>query len=60
MEHLAPDVRKTCSMARPGSCIVSPATFFAAVEELDERYGIPVWVTIRKGNVVRIDEQYFP
>ncbi len=34
--------------------------FFGAVGELDPRQGIPAWVTIRDGVVVRIDEQYFP
>jgi hypothetical protein len=42
---------------------VSPPEFFAAFEK--KRYGMtaagdPVWVTIRDGLVVRIDEQYFP
>ena len=42
---------------------VSPAEFFAAFEK--KRYGMtaaggPVWITIKNGLVVRIDEQYFP
>lgn len=42
---------------------VSLPEFFAAFEK--KRYGMtaagdPVWVTIRDGLVVRIDEQYFP
>lgn len=59
--ELSPEVRKKCAVdASPGSCTMSRAAFFAAAKELDERYGIPVWVTIREGLVVRIDEQYFP
>jgi hypothetical protein len=34
--------------------------FFRAAAEVNPRYGIPVWVTIRDRLVVRIDEQYFP
>lgn len=39
---------------------LSLATFVAAIKGLDEKYGVPVWLTIRDGLVVRIDEQYFP
>ena len=46
-----------------GTVPASLAEFFASFEK--KRYGMtaagdPVWVTIRDGLVVRIDEQYFP
>ncbi len=45
-------------------CAISPSEFFAAVKQMKEYAagypGIPVWVTIDDGLVVRIDEQYFP
>lgn len=46
-----------------GACTQVPLSlpvFYKAVKELDRLYGIPSWVTIRDGVVVRIDEQYFP
>ena len=39
---------------------VSLSKFFRAAAKVNPLYGIPVWVTIRDGLVVRIDEQYFP
>ena len=62
MSYVSRKARRKCyanSEANP--CIpLSLTTFFGAVKELDYRRGIPVWVTIRDGFVVRIDEQYFP
>jgi hypothetical protein len=46
-----------------GAIPVSRAEFFAAFEKKRDGMtaaGDPVWVTIRDGLVVRIDEQYFP
>jgi len=48
--------------ASPMPCMPVPLSldrFFVAMDNLP-RYGIPVWVTIDRGRVVRIDEQYFP
>jgi hypothetical protein len=48
--------------ASPMPCVPVPLSldrFFAAMENLP-RHGIPVWVLIDRGRVVRIDEQYFP
>jgi hypothetical protein len=52
--------RKGCS---DGVIPVSLAEFLASFEE--KRHGltaagVPVWITIRDGVVIRIDEQYFP
>jgi len=62
MSYVSRKARRKCyanSEANP--CIpLSLTTFFGAVKELDYRRGIPVWVTVRDGFVVRIDEQYFP
>jgi hypothetical protein len=62
MSYVSRDARRRCyanSVANP--CVpLSPTAFFGAVKELDYRPGIPMWVTIRDGLVVRIDEQYFP
>jgi hypothetical protein len=65
MKHVTRRSYDECEAAyrRAGACTQVPlslATFFAATRSLDVRYGIPVWVTIRDGLVVRIDEQYFP
>ena len=50
--------------ASPMPCTAVPLSlerFFKAVGDLPpEGYGIPVWLTIDRGRVVRIDEQYFP
>jgi hypothetical protein len=48
--------------ASPMPCVPVPLSldrFFAAMDKVP-RYGIPVWVMIDRGQVVRIDEQYFP
>jgi hypothetical protein len=58
------EVQARCRPGCPeGTVPVSLAEFFASFEK--KRYGMtaagdPVWVTIRDGLAVRIDEQYFP
>ena len=48
----------------PMPCTAVPLSlesFFRAVGDLPPKlHGIPVWLTIDRGRVVRIDEQYFP
>lgn len=55
---------KCAKGASPVPCTAVPLSlgrFFQAVGDLPpEHYGIPVWLTIGGGRVVRIDEQYFP
>ena len=49
------------ALSETNACLrLSLPAFFGALKELDYRRGIPVWVTIDDGRVVRIDEQYFP
>jgi hypothetical protein len=51
------------SACADGTVPASLAEFFAAFEKTSDGMtaaGDPVWVTIRDGRVVRIDEQYFP
>jgi hypothetical protein len=57
--------RECSSQPAVASCPISRSAFFAATRHIEdytgaELPGIPVWVTIREGVVVRIDEQYFP
>jgi hypothetical protein len=65
MQYVSPGARRKCEMgASPMVCTLFPLSldkFFAAAGDLPpELYGIPVWLTIDGGQVVRIDEQYFP
>jgi len=65
LSHVSRETLKNCSVQPLGAdCAVSPSEFFAAAKQMKEYAagypGIPVWVTIREGRVVRIDEQYFP
>ena len=57
------EARERCEKgASPMPCVPVPLSldrFFAAMDDVP-RYGIPVWVLIDRGRVVRIDEQYFP
>jgi hypothetical protein len=39
---------------------LSLPVFYTALTGLNGQYGIPAWVTVEDGLVVRIDEQYFP
>lgn len=58
------EAQARCRSGCPDGIPVSPAEFFAAFERKRDGMlpaaGDPVWVTIRDGLVVRIDEQYFP
>ena len=64
IQYVSPGARRKCEMgASPMPCMQSLSLdrFFVAVGDLPpELYGIPVWLTIDGGRVVRIDEQYFP
>jgi hypothetical protein len=65
LTHVSHETLKKCSVQPLGAdCAVSPSEFFAAAKQIKEYAagypGIPVWVTIRDGRAVRIDEQYFP
>jgi hypothetical protein len=62
---VAPDAGARCRSGCTDGIPVSLADFFASFEQeptpgRGSAAGIPVWVTIREGLVVRIDEQYFP
>jgi hypothetical protein len=58
------EVRARCRPGCAGGIPLSLPDFFGSFEQKPaQRYsaaGDPVWVTIRNGLVVRIDEQYFP
>jgi hypothetical protein len=64
LTQVSRETLKKCSVQPPGACVLSSSEFFAAAKQLKEYAagypGIPVWVTIADGRVVRIDEQYFP
>jgi hypothetical protein len=65
MQYVSRGTRRKCEMgASPMACTLLPLSlgkFFAAVGDLPPQlHGIPVWLTIDGGQVVRIDEQYFP
>lgn len=64
LSHVSHDTRKKCISQPPGTGCVSLPEFFAAAKQVNDYApgypGIPVWVVIRDGLVVRIDEQYFP
>jgi hypothetical protein len=64
IRYVSPGTRRKCEIgASPMVCTLplSLDRFFSAVKDLPpEHYGIPVWLTIASGQVVRIDEQYFP
>ena len=64
LSHVSRETRKKCGSQPPGAGCVSLPEFFAAARQIKDYAsgypGIPVWVTIRDGLVVRIDEQYFP
>ena len=65
MQYVSRAARRKCEMgASPVPCTQLPLSldrFFVGVGELPEwRHGIPAWLTIDGGRVVRIDEQYFP
>jgi hypothetical protein len=65
LTHVSHETLKKCSVQPlEADCAVSPSEFFAAAKQMKEYAagypGIPVWVTIHDGLVVRIDEQYFP
>lgn len=64
MQSVSRSQRLECEAENGGSpCTEIPVTlpvFFTALKRLDGRSGVPAWVTIRDGVVVRIDEQYFP
>jgi hypothetical protein len=65
MPYVPREAHQKCTKgASPMPCTVIPLSldrFFVAVGDLPpELYGIPVWLTINRGQVVRIDEQYFP
>jgi hypothetical protein len=58
------EAQARCRSGCPDGIHVSLAEFFAAFQRKPDGMlpaaGDPVWVTIRDGLVVRIDEQYFP
>jgi hypothetical protein len=65
MGFVTPEQYDKCEPAHQnyGACTQVPLNlpvFFKALRGLDRRYGVPAWLTIRDGLVVRIDEQYFP
>ncbi len=65
MQFVSPGERAKCREANLDSvnCTQIPMSdrvFYAALNELGDRHGVPAWVTIRNGVVTRIDEQYYP
>jgi hypothetical protein len=64
MSYVARSERLKCERgASPVRCTqlpLTPKAFFEATEDLPSDPGIPVWLTLRKGLVERVDEQYFP
>ncbi len=64
MQSVSRSQRLECEAQNGGSpCTEIPLSlpvFFTALERLDRQYGVPAWVTITDGVVVRIAEQYFP
>ena len=65
MSYVPREAHEKCAKgASPMPCTAVPLSvdrFFVAVGDLPPKlFGIPVWLTINGGQVVRIDEQYFP
>jgi hypothetical protein len=65
MRFVPPRERARCREANLESVVctqvpLSDQAFFEALDELSEDRGVPAWVTIRDGAVVRVDEQYYP
>jgi hypothetical protein len=64
MRYVARSERLKCERgASPMLCAqlpLTPEAFFTATKDIPADVGIPVWVTLRKGLVERVDEQYFP
>jgi hypothetical protein len=62
MRYVSRGAHERCEKgAGPMPCTQVPLSlksFFKAIDDFD--HGIPVWVTLRKGLVERVDEQYFP
>jgi hypothetical protein len=57
------DARDRCQSGCASGIPIKLADFFSSFEQKPDgrsAAGAPVWVTIRNGLVVRIDEQYFP